>query len=129
MNRFEQWWAGTEQNLRADIKENMVLLSLLKRIASGIWETFDKAAWGEWKPIETAPKYGPFLVYGGTFRSKLYSGSGNLQAVKVSSRAVGLYFFNVSDFAFYIADTDCHELWVVNPTHWMPLPEAPQECE
>ena len=126
MKTFDEWWAVVEKNLIADGKYDELTLAALEVVANGAWAACEQQFRTLWKPIETAPKYGPFLVYGGTFRSKLYSDSENLQAVKVSSRAVDLYFFNVSDFAFYIADTDCHELWVVNPTHWMPLPQPPK---
>src|SRR5690625_2069947 len=126
MKTFDEWWAVVEKNLIADGKDDELTLAALEVVANGAWAACEQQFRTLWQPIETAPKYGPFLVYGGTFRSKLYGDSENLQAVKVSSRAVDLYFFNVSDFAFYVADVDCHELWVVNPTRWMPLPQPPK---
>lgn len=80
----------------------------------------------QWQPIETAPESGPFLVYGGMFRSELYADSKTREAVKVSGRAPYTMSHNKGEILFYVADADYHDVWVVNPTHWMPLPEAPQ---
>src|SRR5690625_368782 len=114
MNRFEQWWAGTEHNLGADIKENMILLSLLKRTASSIWEAFDNAAWGEWQPIETAPIgiWCLFLDGRGTMEAAIYGHAVHVDKVlqKADNEPIHETFYN----------------YYHNYTHWMPLPQPPK---
>src|SRR5699024_5099978 len=130
MNRFEQWWAGTEQNLGADIKENMVLLSLLKRIASSIWEAFDNAAWGEWQPIETAPKGAyslhkddPEWVEPPRILLSTPEGVVIAQWDYYYDGSVGGHGYCGNDSAWV---TDEGELVCDTPMYWMPLPQPPK---
>lgn len=122
MNEFEQWWAVAAKNLIADGKDDELDLAAMESIAQLAWD----AAQPQWQPIETAPKDGPFLVHGGMYRSELYADSKTREAVIVSGRAPYTMFHNKGDILFYVADANYPEEWVVNPTHWMPLPPAPQ---
>jgi hypothetical protein len=74
----------------------------------------------KWRPIETAPVEGPYLVYGGTLHTELDFKYGPEEAgvTKVADKDGGC--FNVADACYY-------GVWVTNPTHWMPLPAAPKE--
>jgi len=73
----------------------------------------------KWRPIETAPEQGPYLVYGGTLHTELDFNYGPEEAgvTKVTDKDGGC--FNVADACYY-------SVWVKNPTHWMPLPAAPK---
>ena len=69
----------------------------------------------DWQPIDTAPEVGPFLVWGGTWR-----GEGN------GPEPLGVPCVVAPCGARYdVMGTDAHAAWVLNPTHWMPLPKAP----
>ncbi len=73
-----------------------------------------------WQPIETAPKKGPYLVYGGRMNSDLnFSGPDDEVSGVVKVEGSG---FSVSDTCYY-------SVWVENPTHWMPLPAPPADGE
>jgi hypothetical protein len=72
----------------------------------------------KWRPIETAPAEGPYLVYGGTCCNELDNKGRAALVTKVEDRD-GAYYFNVADVCYY-------SVWVKNPTHWMPLPAAPK---
>lgn len=72
----------------------------------------------EWRPIETAPKEGSFLVFGGKWigesddgQNESYSG---VAMVNRNSRP-----------RFYVANEDEFWPYISNPTHWMPLPAPP----
>jgi hypothetical protein len=60
----------------------------------------------EWKPIETAPESGEFLVY-------IPDGEPKIQ--------VGVWRPNIK----VIGNHFMFDMW--KPTHWMPLPDAPKE--
>ena len=72
-----------------------------------------------WQPIETAPAEGPYLVYGGTLHTELDSiyYPQNAGVTKVDGNN-----YEVCDVCYY-------GVWVVNPTHWMPLPAAPEAAQ
>lgn len=70
-----------------------------------------------WRPIETAPKDGRFLVFGGTWR-------GDWSGENQSPRAV---MIDRDDAAFSVADTEYYGPEIVAPTHWRPLPTPPAE--
>lgn len=74
----------------------------------------------EWLPIDSAPKSGSFLVYGGEWVSESKDGND-----KSSSKVAHV---NKRDGyrKLYIANSDEFWPWVENPTHWMPLPESPK---
>lgn len=120
MKTFDEWWAEHRAFILARIEDWS---------PKQMMRTAYDSALPEWQPIETAPESGPFLVYGGMFRSELYADSKTREAVKVSGRAPYIMFHNKGEILFYVADANYHEVWVVNPTHWMPLPEAPQGDE
>jgi len=71
----------------------------------------------KWRPIETAPAEGPYLVYGGTCFSELNDEGETALVTKVEDKEGTC--FNVADVCYY-------GVWVKNPTHWMPLPAAPK---
>lgn len=64
----------------------------------------------EWQPIETAPHRGQVLLY---LNGDMY---------------VGVWTQNpyTGDEAFAVADLGEHGRAIVHPTHWMPLPEPPE---
>ncbi|MFN8993216.1 MAG: DUF551 domain-containing protein, partial [Pseudomonadota bacterium] len=66
-----------------------------------------------WQPIETAPKEGRILVYGGTWEGELGG--------KEPARVALVYAESLC-----VADTCYYDAWIVDPTHWMPLPEPPE---
>ncbi len=73
-----------------------------------------------WQPIETAPKKGSFLVFGGWWVSDSKDGNDRqLSAVAHVNRSYGYR-------KFHVANAD--EFWphIENPTHWMPLPMPPE---
>ena len=70
-----------------------------------------------WWPIETAPKEGEFLVCGGMCVPDFGKEWENIIAhVEIEDNDSGYFICNV---AYYPVE-------VVNPTHWMPLPELPK---
>ena len=71
----------------------------------------------KWRPIETAPVEGPYLVYGGKLHTDLH-GPEEAGVTKVTDKDGGC--FSVADGCYY-------SVWVTGPTHWMPLPAAPKE--
>lgn len=81
-----------------------------------------KEAKGEWQPIETAPKDGTSVLLWGLWAGEI-SGIG-----KVPGMGIG-YYSGSGDYAsqgFLWVDVggDAYAVWG-NPTHWMPLPDAP----
>ncbi len=109
--------------MRQQGADDDAVLRAMRSIAEMAWD----AAQPQWQPIETAPKSGPFLVYGGLLGGDLFDDVENLEVVKVSGRYADSINFKKSDAVFEVADADYYGVWVVNPTHWMPLPEAPKE--
>ena len=89
----------------------------------------------QWWPIDTAPDEGRFLVFGG----KLVGELGDIKEMPdVPIFMVRGKFRLLSEFrpllktenhVFNIADTEYYACQVVNPTHWMPLPEPPEDEE
>ena len=77
---------------------------------------------GEWMPIASAPKDRSILVAGGEYAYDDTTFGGNVpqrEAAQVSWQDGGWCAGNSGGHDTYI--------WVVNPTHWMPLPPAPTE--
>lgn len=87
----------------------------------------------QWRPIETTPDEGRFLVFGGTFVHEvsdmddapdvpifMVSGRGKLSSAFWSLIKVATHVFDVADNEYYACQ-------VVDPTHWMPLPEPPED--
>ena len=67
----------------------------------------------DWQPIETAPKDDrSILVYGGTLENDL----GGKEA-----SGIALVYAET----LCVADTCYYDAWIVDATHWMPLPEPP----
>lgn len=68
-----------------------------------------------WQPIETAPKEGYILVYGGIWQGDWAGGNEppdpliSLVDAKTFYHPHGLYY----------------STWINNPTHWQPLPPPP----
>ena len=111
--------------MRKQGADDEIVLGAMRSIAEMAWD----AAQPQWQPIETAPKGGPFLVYGGELGGELSYPAKSTEAVKVSGRAADNLYHKKGDVVFEVADTDYYAVWVVNPTHWMPLPEAPEGDE
>ena len=125
MSTFNEWWQKEEDLMRKQGADDEVVMHVMRNIAELAWN----AAQPQWQPIETAPESGPFLVYGGLLGGDLFDDVENLEVVKVSGRYADSINFKKSDAVFEVADADYYGVWVVNPTHWMPLPAAPQEDE
>lgn len=66
----------------------------------------------EWKPIDTAPASGEFLVRGGQLESELYAP--DPYTVAHVERHVEQDYFPVCNTVVYSA-------WVKNPTEWKPI--------
>ena len=66
-----------------------------------------------WLPIESAPKEGEFLVYGGTW----FCNATDNENPALISHVTGPDF-DVSGTFFYV-------VCIINPTHWRPLPSPP----
>jgi hypothetical protein len=90
---------------------------------------------GEWRPIETAPKDGTFIM--------LYVPNGQLETGPVT---IGIYFPELDELRDELGrfkkqhpwapahwkgwlgtDGDNSPSWC-EPTHWMPLPKPPESC-
>lgn len=72
-----------------------------------------------WRPIETAPKDRPLLVYG--------QWAGEIAGVDVEPKWAVAFYTGRGDyegFHWACANTDAYAAWM-KPTHWMPLPRAP----
>lgn len=73
-----------------------------------------------WMPIESAPKKGSFLVFGGNWVSA--SKDGNEQQKSGVAHVNRAYGYR----KFHVANAD--EFWphIEDPTHWRPLPAGPE---
>lgn len=69
-----------------------------------------------WRPIETAPKDGKFLVRDGVWHGEVAAKT-KLSDVALVQRDDG--------GAFEISDTDYYSAYIVNPTGWLPAPPIP----
>lgn len=116
MTEFKKWLDHNKLYLEAAYK-----VLDMEEYTLRAWEL----AQPQWQPIETAPEGGPFLVYGGLLGGDLFDDVENLEVVKVSGRDADDVNFKKSDAVFEVADADYYGVWVVNPTHWMPLPQPP----
>lgn len=80
----------------------------------------------DWQPIETAPKDGDWvLVYGNVWAGEI-SGIVKNDFGEIS---IARYSDGKSDFPgewWHDAGGDAYACWC-QPTHWMPLPEAPHD--
>lgn len=74
----------------------------------------------EWQPIETAPRDGTLII----IAYKVFG------RYRVYPASYGVGGFVDSDFAWGILDHDgsTNAVKTGEPTHWMPLPEPPEEA-
>lgn len=132
MNTFNEWWQAEEEKMRQQGADDEVVLLAMRSIAEMAWN----AAQPQWQPIDTAPK--------GTY-SELRDDDEWVDPPRVllsTSQGVVIaywdYYFdgNVGGHGYQGNET----AWVGDdgelvedvfdmPTHWMPLPEAPQGDE
>lgn len=90
-------------------------LQLLGEIKSDFVDLVGQAR--QWEPIETAPINTPVLVF------KVFE-SGEIQIAK----AINRQYEDLEPWQKGWNTCDCkYALGVAKPTHWQPLPEAPQE--
>jgi hypothetical protein len=75
----------------------------------------------EWQPIETAPRQGRYLVWGGIIRSDAFSDYTNKYIVLVEVDCDD----DLEPICFSVADSEYYSPSIENPTHWMPLPKPP----
>lgn len=75
-----------------------------------------------WMPIESAPKKGSFLIYGGSWVGESDDGR------QESDSLVAMVNRNGRP-RFYIANSDEFWPWVEGPTHWRPLPPPPETAD
>lgn len=115
MTDFKRWMQSYSEYLECAYE-----MFDMEQFLMRVWELMRP----QWQPIETSPIDGPYLVHGG-----LINGAANPGIVKVDGRIIGHAAFNFDGFAFVVsgAPCDCGQRVVVSPTHWMPLPEAPEE--
>ncbi len=71
----------------------------------------------EWMPIESAPKEGPFIVFGGAWCGEING---------VEHGQCGPWIVAPCGARFDVMGTDAYSAWVIEPTHWMPLPPPPE---
>lgn len=113
MNSFEKWWSGVERGLIAAGYGNPQVLAALEAVANSVWVV----AQPKWQPIETAPIgiWCLFLDGRGTMEAAIYGHAVHVDKVlqKSDNEPIHETFYN----------------YYHNYTHWMPLPEAPQEDE
>lgn len=115
--------SGRITHYRADVDAVRVALSTPRSI--------DFEPTPRWRPIETAPKDGTkILLIGGTVESRHAD-----RANKNVNGAIAFWFEygegSVDEGLpgwWCVAHTDVSEVEVCNPTHWMPLPSAPDEA-
>jgi len=74
----------------------------------------------KWRPIETAPEGVPVLVACKIAKYD-WAGKGEIEG-GVCKAQKGTYGWFATDTCYYSVDP-------INPTHWMPLPEPPEEME
>lgn len=72
-----------------------------------------------WKPIESCPQDGLFLVYQDGAMRMMYRCRGEWQAT-----ATALDMYGDPDTRIKVRETG-----VYDPTHWMPLPDRPTDTE
>lgn len=76
----------------------------------------------EWQPIETAPKDGSEILLGRSSNTKVYTAHWELEpswAWKSAEPCWAVYMASDDYYSTYL-----HADW---PSHWMPLPEPPNE--
>lgn len=81
----------------------------------------------EWKPIETAPKDGTRVLLAPYMMTAHWEfGDDNWQFHVVPMKADFTIHYDAEECApmFYCVS---HQTYGIEPTHWMPLPEAPKE--
>ena len=110
--KFDEWWEAEEVFMRAEGADDEIILGAMRSIASTAWD----AAQPKWQPIDCAPLDGEsvLLYYGPAY----YVMEG-----RCFKRERG-YRKNV--YYQWVTAIDMGEL---EPTHWMPLPAAPQGDE
>lgn len=105
-------WADAERsyegNILAEVDGEIDLEDLARAAITILQPLLDERGW---RPIESAPKDGTVILLHGTYKD----GSGQC--------SVALW----SDGHGWVDDVDFDPLWHQNPTHWMPLPEAPKQ--
>ena len=78
----------------------------------------------EWQPIETAPKDGTLILLRGYWAGEINGIEANKKETLVCS-----YDGEMTDYGGYhwtVQGTDAYAAWM-KPTHWMPLPDPPEE--
>ena len=82
----------------------------------------------DWKPIETAPKNGHTLLLG------YFNSNGNWRTMRgqwISQDYIDNYFeddWADADPGWYetvVESDDLPNCWLIDPTHWMPIPPPP----
>ena len=76
---------------------------------------------GKWMPIESAPRKGKFLVFGGEWVGEAKDGNERQPA------AITMVHRN-HRATFYVSDAEEYWPWIEGPTHWMSLPEPPERA-
>lgn len=88
----------------------------------------------DWKPIETAPKGWDkmLLLYG---KQETHATDGNIHSTSSGTYVyVGCFSDGfgekwIGGIFWPTHDTSSHRWSVLTPTHWMPLPDAPNDCD
>jgi len=78
----------------------------------------------EWQPIETAPKDGRVVLLFGIWAGEIH-GEYDEPTIDIGSWGGGKSDYPGNDW-WHLTTGDNYACWM-RPTHWMPLPEPPQE--
>jgi hypothetical protein len=78
----------------------------------------------EWQPIETAPKDGREVLLFGIWAGEIHGLNAD-PTIAVGAWQGGKSDYQGDDF-WALTGGDVYACWM-RPTHWMPLPEPPQE--
>jgi hypothetical protein len=76
----------------------------------------------EWQPIETAPKDGTAILVWNGLNSGFYTREQDMGVALWRKQA-----FPGNDRMRWCAKDCCDGVTTYEPTHWMPLPDPPQE--
>lgn len=82
----------------------------------------------KWNPIDTSPSEGQFLVTGGSFKTVMDFDVGEKYEVALVHAGDKPPYRDEDDpLEYHLVHICYYQMWIENPTHWMPLPELPKD--